>query len=532
MIDPPTRGGPDAFGYTWANNHDENGPQFGAYGISGTTPLPITGDDEGTSLALPFEFPFYGTYYDTVYVSTNGYLTFDSADITDYSNDDIPSSNYPNSIVCGLWEDLSPIGDGAVHYYHDNARDRVIIQWEAMALFRDNVFPEYTSLMTHQTILYPDGSLEFVYMDISENALGSSTVGIENADATDGLRVGYNGSGGVIADKTIVRIRPPAPESRPTRGGPEDLYTWINSLDPAGPIYEWEDIVPDGQLLSLNANDAVVELALPFPFPFYDSTYDSISVSSDGWLSFETGLPANSNNQPIPDPGSQNKAIYPFWDNLDPSTGGWVHYLDDSPNNRVLFQWTLVPHWGFGSDRYTFQAVLYRNGEIYFNYETMSGILYATRFATVGIENADGSMGLQVNYNNNGGMIDDGITVAILPSNRPVPEITDLRITYEGLFAGIVPTYSFDWTPLPEDIFGLSPLAGYRLYSSSDPRAPWPEGWNPAYSTPGPPTETIGFFTEKSFFRVVPVDANGNPIAVHSGPFSGARRPNTETSGD
>ena len=70
-------------------------------------------------------------------------------------------------------------------------------------------------------------------------------------------------------------------------------------------------------------------------------------------------------------------------------------------------QWQAVPPYS-GTGTYTFQAILDASGAVTFQYLTMSG---AVNSATVGIQNATKTVGLQVAFNQ--AYIHDGLAVRI-----------------------------------------------------------------------------------------------------------------------
>ena len=188
-------------------------------------------------------------------------------------------------------------------------------------------------------------------------------------------------------------------------GGPDAFgYKWIDSNEPNGPQYVWDDIVSTGTLVTnwtatstFNPKDE--GYAGPFPlgfnFKFYGNIKTQIYVSSNGVILFS---PITSNiytNATIPSTAVPNEFIAPFWDDLDGVSSGTVHYKQDG--NRFIVQFT-------GWHRYsnqgslTFQVVLYSSGKIMVYYNNMSGTLNS---ATIGIENAAGTDGLMVAYNAN-----------------------------------------------------------------------------------------------------------------------------------
>ncbi len=180
-------GGPDAFGYSWIDSDEVGGPTYGWVEISGIGTV-VGGDDDANLGPFPlgFSFPFYGQTYSSIRVCTNGWLSFTSTAET-YTNQSIPNTSDPNSLLAPFWDDLNPSAGGVIYYYADSANDRFIVQWDAVEHYPSGS-PE-----TFQVILNADGSIVYQYETV---ALGNScTVGIESPDGTDGLQALYNASG-------------------------------------------------------------------------------------------------------------------------------------------------------------------------------------------------------------------------------------------------------------------------------------------------------------------------------------------------
>ena len=179
-------------------------------------------------------------------------------------------------------------------------------------------------------------------------------------------------------------------------GGPDDFgYTWIDSDEPGGPQFSWYDITGTGTPLNLG-DDEYAQVFLPWTFSFYGVSKSSMKISSNGYLTFGTDG-SDYSNDPIPDTTDPNDLIAAFWDDLNPSSGGQVYYYYDSEEDVFIVEWYQVPHYG-GTGTYTFEAILYPSGDIKYQYLSMSGILTS---ATIGIEDATGTVGLQVVYNAN-----------------------------------------------------------------------------------------------------------------------------------
>lgn len=88
-------------------------------------PIPGTGtsvtlSDDQVSGAIPigFSFNFYGSSYTNVYVSSNGFLSFDaSAPNGCCSGQNIPDAAAPNNLIAFAWEDLNPSLGGSIQYF-------------------------------------------------------------------------------------------------------------------------------------------------------------------------------------------------------------------------------------------------------------------------------------------------------------------------------------------------------------------------------------------------------------------------------
>ncbi len=189
-------------------------------------------------------------------------------------------------------------------------------------------------------------------------------------------------------------------------GGPDSFdYIWRDSNEPDGPQYIWNDISTSGTLVNFsNGNDDdgyTNAINIGFPFEFYGNNYSSLRISTNGFVTFETLANSARTNKPIPTDSAPNTLIAAFWDDLDGKTQGDVYYLQEADKFTVQFtnwQKYYSATDGGSSGSYTFQIVLLSNGKIKIYYKEMNGALNE---ATVGIENPDGTDGLEVAYNSN-----------------------------------------------------------------------------------------------------------------------------------
>ncbi len=200
-----------------------------------------------------------------------------------------------------------------------------------------------------------------------------------------------------------ANIDPPMTDGR---GGPDaGGYVWRDSDEQDGPTYNWFDISTVGTQLTgwvgstgaANLDDGYVKFRLPFAFRYYGVNYDSLKVVTNGWVSFDVvSTTTQHSNGAIPTTVVPNNALYPWWDDLDLRTSGAVYRYHDVANNRFIVQFTNVPAYvssGPPPGVYTFQIVIKTNGEIFYYYKDMQGVLNS---ATIGIENSSGTIALQV----------------------------------------------------------------------------------------------------------------------------------------
>ena len=170
-------------------------------------------------------------------------------------------------------------------------------------------------------------------------------------------------------------------------------YEAKTSNDVGGPVFNWTDITATGTQISTLTDDASINVELPFTFPFFGEDKTSVFVSSNGFLTFRTQGSTAFTNTGIPVSNSPNDLLAVFWDDLLPPAGGTIHYL--STPTQFIVQYTNIQRFSAGS-LLTFQVILRADGTITYQYLSMAGVLNS---ATVGIENATGTKGIQSAFN-------------------------------------------------------------------------------------------------------------------------------------
>lgn len=157
--------------------------------------------------------------------------------------------------------------------------------------------------------------------------------------------------------------------------------------------YSWIDTT--GGLTLPLTDEGRVTVNLPWSFPYYGQDWTAIGVVDNGYLMLGSTT-IDFINVPIPDQAQPNGIIAPFWDDMDPDSGGIIRVQGYglAPNRYVVFEWNQVPrYWEGGS--FTFEVILYETGLIKFQYGAMTGIGAGGSSATIGIESPDGTEGIQ-----------------------------------------------------------------------------------------------------------------------------------------
>jgi hypothetical protein len=160
--------------------------------------------------------------------------------------------------------------------------------------------------------------------------------------------------------------------------------------------------VPGATKLPISGYEAKQQVTLPFPFRFYGQTYTTAFITTDGYLSFQDHGVEEWNSW-VPDSWAPNAAIFAMWDefDVDASAGVYTAVTGTAPNRQFVIEWRNARfRLDGGNNRVRAEAILHENGQITLQYADI-GTSSRDRGdqATVGIENADGTMGFEYSYN-------------------------------------------------------------------------------------------------------------------------------------
>jgi hypothetical protein len=195
-------GGPDAYGYTWANNLAPAGPAYNWIDITttGTQMQGLTDDNAAPALSMGMPFHYYWSDYTEVVIGSNGWLSFNNVSNIAHCFPTIPTmGGAGDNILAPFMTDLNFSGatnPAEVWYEHDAANQRFIVSYINVPWWK-NTPTGFAGVNTFQVILSNiDSSITFQYLttDVA-NFLDNATcaadleIGIENLTGNIGLEL-------------------------------------------------------------------------------------------------------------------------------------------------------------------------------------------------------------------------------------------------------------------------------------------------------------------------------------------------------
>ena len=196
--------GPDAFGYYAFDNTDtgypyaptynwvEIDPNYGGQGSDlGLSDFGWEQDDTET-IALPFDFGYYGVVYDKISICSNGWVAMGETSNVSFRNLSMPCAGSADATLAVYWDNLYQSGTNRVYTWYDGVGHRLIVQWSRVK----NDYSDSTQnfeLILLDPNYYPTstGDGEFIYQYETlfnyDPRDGYGTVGMENQERDDGL---------------------------------------------------------------------------------------------------------------------------------------------------------------------------------------------------------------------------------------------------------------------------------------------------------------------------------------------------------
>lgn len=425
----------------------ENGESIGLYG-----------DDNYANIALPFLFKYYDNVFDTLSISTNGWLSFGVTDPWEYNCRPFPSNDPRLAYALApLWADLHSVDN----VYVWSTEQWVVIQFDNYEYLGGQ------TAGTFEVVLYADGHIGFYYLHMQ--AVFYGTVGLNYGDGMIGnsyvaealsgavgfglefyytlpehelavalscstivnpdesvpvnLRVFNIGTNDeydldldlFIQGENVFSISIPVAESGQSYDfvhnwtvpsiGEFNLTAYLSPVPDEAVLennlvqltvrasylidytmledtFTWYDAVENGYNLNMIGDDTYEIVNLPFDFIFYDTSFDQVAISSNGWLSFTNMHPYDCS--PVAFPSSDSRYSYsfaPIWADLKAENNVYLW----STAEFVVIQYNEY-NYLWEDPLGTFEVVLHAGGFLEFNYMSMETVHYGT----VGLNYGDG----------------------------------------------------------------------------------------------------------------------------------------------
>jgi hypothetical protein len=218
--------GPDAYGYYAYDSSDTlyaAAPRYEWAEISqpgnGLRLEEVSETNNGVEeLSVPFSIWTYGLIRESVWVSSNGFVSVYAPNGTWSTNSGIPSLDGPAGMFAPFWDDLDPSAGGDVYVWFDPYEHRYIIEYDEVR-HRDSEETETFEVIIYDREYHPtptgDTEIAFLYKDVSDPS--GCTVGIEHPYETDGVQFLFDGDYGPyaapLADGLAVLFTTAVPET-------------------------------------------------------------------------------------------------------------------------------------------------------------------------------------------------------------------------------------------------------------------------------------------------------------------------------
>jgi hypothetical protein len=176
--------GPDAYGYfsREVNNILRNVSTTGTF-------ISLSDDQVSGAIPLGFNFDFYGNTYSQAYVSSNGFLTFNSGSYNGCCNGPFfpYSSSNPSNLIAGFWNDLN-VPQGNIRYQTTGtaASQQFVVGFYDVRHYSNDI--NGPSVTFEMILVEGSNNIELQYGN-APNVEGDETVtiGITNNNSTDAL---------------------------------------------------------------------------------------------------------------------------------------------------------------------------------------------------------------------------------------------------------------------------------------------------------------------------------------------------------
>ncbi len=240
---------------TLTYNYTETGYQlssiaFAPRSTAGGGSLSLSDDQVSGAIPIGFNFDFYGNTYTNLYVSSNGFITFNSGSGSGCcAGQLLPNASDPNNLIAPAWDDLYAPGGGTITYLSSGpvGSRTMVVSYSGINYCCTSGSP----MVTTQVVLYETSNIIEIHTT-SINSINPGTMGIENAAGTMATVVpGRNASAWSATNEGWRFSRPNCSNSCQTTINVSELPTPANAGGP-------QTICESGTTTGLGGNTPLV----------------------------------------------------------------------------------------------------------------------------------------------------------------------------------------------------------------------------------------------------------------------------------
>ncbi|MBU2667094.1 carboxypeptidase regulatory-like domain-containing protein [Actinoplanes bogorensis] len=405
---------------------------------TGVNVLPLVGDDAVTVVALPFLFPHFGGAYRSMWVDTNGLVSFEDplGAHPHVAGEPLVSAAEPNAVVAPFWDDLVIDSAASIRtaVTGSGSAQQFVVEWRN-AHRKGNTAQRLSFAVT----LGADGTVTTNYdgLDNATEQGSNALVGLESPEGDDGFA--YSSDESALVNGKAIVFTPPNVDGgfethnltgKLTNAAGQSVAGAMVQLDPSGlttttaadGAYSFFGLVEDSYTVTTRkpgrcdeqaqtqvdlTADTVTNLRLA---PDHGVMGYACAVGAGGFVAAGTVLPLTGDDV-------ETDVTLPFpvqfygrtATTATVSTNGWAAvgggYLEalwgdlvvdgsatvrtqttgSAPNRAFVIEWRDVLFIGT-SERTTFELVLHENGRIAYHYAVAGTDLQKGGNATVGLE--------------------------------------------------------------------------------------------------------------------------------------------------
>ncbi len=158
-------------------NYSVHSIAFSPRSTAGGGSLTLGDDQLSAAVPIGFSFNFFGNAYTDLYVSSNGFISFDAAAYNGCCGGEaLPLASTTNNVIAAAWDDLYPPGGGGITYLSSGTAPNrtMVVDFNGL----NYCCTSGTPMVTTQIVLYESSNAIEIHTT-SINSIAPGTMGIE-----------------------------------------------------------------------------------------------------------------------------------------------------------------------------------------------------------------------------------------------------------------------------------------------------------------------------------------------------------------